>query len=77
MFCTLCLNDHADNENCEGTIASVEITGAEFHRYWRMEEALESIAGWASDEGPLKGKGPTDVAEFARAALAHISKLKS
>ena len=36
----------------------------------RLRAALKSIAGWASDEGPLKGMGPMDVSEHARAALA-------
>lgn len=33
-------------------------------------EALEAISGWASDEGPLAGKGPMSISAFARAAIA-------
>lgn len=36
----------------------------------RLRDALLAIAGWASDEGPLKGKGPMEVAQFAREAIS-------
>ena len=36
----------------------------------RLRESLKAIAGWASDRGPLKGKGPMDVSAYARAAIA-------
>lgn len=38
-----------------------------------LVEALNAIADWASDAGPLAGKGPMAVAEFARAAAKKVS----
>jgi len=35
-----------------------------------MLAALEAIAGWASDTGPLKHKTPMGISEYARAAAA-------
>lgn len=32
--------------------------------------ALEAIAGWASDEGPLAGSSPMQIAEYARTVVA-------
>lgn len=37
-------------------------------------DALRAIAGWASDEGPLKGKGPMDVSAFAAATLKKLEE---
>ena len=36
----------------------------------RLLAALEGIIEWASDSGPLLGKGPMDIAAYARAAIA-------
>lgn len=36
--------------------------------------ALEAIAGWASDEGPLVGKSPMDISAFAREAILKVNR---
>ena len=57
--------------------AKVRVTVPESDSGREMEtaiDALRSIAGWASDVGPLKGKGPMEVSAFARAALAALGE---
>lgn len=51
--------------------ANAHLTNVGLPSYDDLLAALEAVAWWASDEGQLAGRGPMDVSEFARSAVAN------